>query len=75
MKTAAFWSVAPCRYCVSKRFGGKYLIHLQGIRYPRAMNQREQVAAARHPGTCINSAYDWAERRNEVVGHRHEKMG
>jgi hypothetical protein len=44
MKNAVFWDVALCRYFVSRRFGGTYLLHLQGIRNPRAMNQREQVA-------------------------------
>jgi hypothetical protein len=68
MKNAVFWDVAPCRYCVERRFGGPYRLHLQGIRNPRARNQREQVAAATsqmaaffkmriskiHPGTALN---------------------
>jgi hypothetical protein len=24
MKKAVFWDVAPCRYCVNRRFGGTY---------------------------------------------------
>jgi hypothetical protein len=44
MKNAVFWDVAPCKYFVNRRFGGTYRLHLQGIRNPRAMNQREQVA-------------------------------
>jgi hypothetical protein len=44
MKNAVLWDVAPCRYFVSRRFGGTYRLHLQGIRNPRAMNQREQTA-------------------------------
>jgi hypothetical protein len=24
MKNAVFWDVAPCRYCVNRRFGGMY---------------------------------------------------
>jgi hypothetical protein len=32
MKKAVFWDVAPCRYCVSRRFGGTYRLHLQGRR-------------------------------------------
>jgi hypothetical protein len=44
MKNAVFWDVASYRYLVSRRFGGTYRIHLQGIRNPRAMNRREQVA-------------------------------
>jgi hypothetical protein len=30
MKNAVFWDVAPCRFCVNRRFGGKYRLHLQG---------------------------------------------
>jgi hypothetical protein len=37
--------VTPCRYCVNRRFGGTYRLHLQGITNPRGRNQREQVAA------------------------------
>jgi hypothetical protein len=44
MKNAVFWDVAPCIYVVNRRFGGTYRLHLQGIRNPRTMNQREQVA-------------------------------
>jgi hypothetical protein len=44
MKNAVFWDVAPCRYFVNRRFGGKYRLHFQGMRNPLAMNQREQVA-------------------------------
>jgi hypothetical protein len=42
-KNAIFWDVALCRYFVNWRFGGMYRL-LQGIRNPRAMNQREEVA-------------------------------
>jgi hypothetical protein len=31
MKNAVFWDVAPCRYCVNRRFGGTYCLLLQGI--------------------------------------------
>jgi hypothetical protein len=44
IKNVVFWDVAPCRYFVNRRFGGTYLLHLHGIRNPRAMNQCEQVA-------------------------------
>jgi hypothetical protein len=30
MKKAVFWDVAPCRSSVNRRFGGTYLLHLQG---------------------------------------------
>jgi hypothetical protein len=42
MKNAVFWDVAPCRY-FNQSFGGTYRLHLQGIRNPRAINQREQI--------------------------------
>jgi hypothetical protein len=47
MKNAVCWDVGPCRYFVNRRFGGIYRLHLQGIRNPRAMNQREQVTVVR----------------------------
>jgi hypothetical protein len=49
MKNAVLWDVAPCRYCVNRPFGRTYRLHLQGIRNPRARNQREQVAAVCSP--------------------------
>jgi hypothetical protein len=30
MKNAVFWDVAPCIFCVNRRFGGTYRLHLQG---------------------------------------------
>jgi hypothetical protein len=30
LKNAVFWDVAPCRYCVNRRFGGTYRLHLPG---------------------------------------------
>jgi hypothetical protein len=30
MKNAVFWDVAPCRSCVTRRFGGTYRLHIQG---------------------------------------------
>jgi hypothetical protein len=30
MKNAVFWDVAPCGFCVNRRFGGTYRLHLQG---------------------------------------------
>jgi hypothetical protein len=55
---ALFWDVAPCRYFVNWRFGGTYRLHLQGIRNPRAMNQREQVTldwvSVRYTKLCKN---------------------
>jgi hypothetical protein len=30
MNSAVFWDVVPRRYCVNRRFGGTYRLHLQG---------------------------------------------
>jgi hypothetical protein len=30
LKNIVFWDMAPCRYCVKRRFGGTYRLHLQG---------------------------------------------
>jgi hypothetical protein len=30
MKNAVFWDVAPCRFCVNRRFGGTYFLLLWG---------------------------------------------
>jgi hypothetical protein len=32
MKNAVFRDVAPCSFCVNRRFGGSYRLHLQGRR-------------------------------------------
>jgi hypothetical protein len=32
IKNAVFWDVAPCRYCVNRRFGETYRLHLQDIK-------------------------------------------
>jgi hypothetical protein len=32
MKKAVFWDEVQCRYCVNRRFGGTYRLHLQGRR-------------------------------------------
>jgi hypothetical protein len=45
MNNAVFRDVAPCRFCMNRRFGATYQFHIQGKKSPRAKNQREQVAA------------------------------
>jgi hypothetical protein len=32
LKNAVFWDVGPCRWCMNRRFGGKYRLHLQDIK-------------------------------------------
>jgi hypothetical protein len=61
IKNAVFWDVAPCRYCVNRRFGGTYRHHLQGIRNPRARNQREQIVAATLSLFRLYSVVGWWE--------------
>jgi hypothetical protein len=44
MKKAVFWDVGPCRYCVNRRFGGTYRLHLQGRRQEEI---RERASVSR----------------------------
>jgi hypothetical protein len=37
MKNAVLWDVSPYRYFVNRRFGGRFRLHLQGVRNLRAM--------------------------------------
>jgi hypothetical protein len=46
VKNIVFWDVAPCRSCVTPRFGGTYRLYIQGRKNPQARNQREQVPTA-----------------------------
>jgi hypothetical protein len=32
MNVATFWDIAPCSPYVNRRFGGKYCLHLQGLK-------------------------------------------
>jgi hypothetical protein len=60
-KNAVFWDVASCRYFVNRRFGGTYRLHLQSVRNPRAMTQREQIAS--HAGSSlVDSSSDTYDR-------------
>jgi hypothetical protein len=54
MKNAVFWDVAPCRYCVNRRFGGTYRLHLQGIKIQESITLkmeaiRSSETSAPHP--------------------------
>jgi hypothetical protein len=40
MKKAVFWDVAPCRYCVNRRFEDMYAIHPQGRRKKEKIRKR-----------------------------------
>jgi hypothetical protein len=39
-KTTVFWDVAPCRYCINRRFGGTYCLYLQGRRKKEKIRDR-----------------------------------
>jgi hypothetical protein len=39
MKNAVLWDVAPCRYCINRRFGGMYRLHLQ-VKEKRKIHER-----------------------------------
>jgi hypothetical protein len=43
MKNADFWNVAPCRYCVIRRFGGTYRLHFQGTAATCSRRDRARV--------------------------------
>jgi hypothetical protein len=45
MKNAVLWDVAPCRYCINRRFGGTYRLHVQS----RKKSTSEEPAWAPHP--------------------------
>jgi hypothetical protein len=63
LKNAVFWDVAPCRYCVNRRFRGTHRLHLQGIRNPRARNQRESAATCSRWFLARGFLIPWRWRR------------
>jgi hypothetical protein len=80
MKNAVFWEVALCRYCLNRRFGWTYRLHLQGIRNPRAMNQCEQVAAVCslleaicYSETSVNTISKWRHVPEDDFLHSHRR--
>jgi hypothetical protein len=40
LKKTLFWDMAPCRYCVNRRFGGTYRLHLQSTRKNKKIRER-----------------------------------
>jgi hypothetical protein len=55
MKTAVFWDITPCSPLkVNRRFGGTYLLHLQGPRISRARYQRESRKRCVPPKRRLN---------------------
>jgi hypothetical protein len=61
LKNVVFCDVAPYRYCVNRLFGGKYRLHLQGRKNPRARKQREQPPV--HAGFSETSVHTRLTRR------------
>jgi hypothetical protein len=45
MKKAVFWDVALSRYCVNRRFGGTYRLHLQSRRKEKKIRERGTSAS------------------------------
>jgi hypothetical protein len=54
IKNAIIWDVAPCRFCVNRRFGGTYRLHLQGCRL-------------QPPAHAISSLADFSTMKMEVI--------
>jgi hypothetical protein len=55
MKNAVFLDVAQCRYCVNRRFGGIYHLHLQGIKLRAlrtSVSRWLQLSAINSPHVC-----------------------
>jgi hypothetical protein len=53
-KNAVFWSVAPCRYCVNRRFGGTYRLHLQGRKIrERGISLSRWLRTPAHAGSSL----------------------
>jgi hypothetical protein len=44
MKETVFWHMAPCRYCVNRRFGGTYCLHLQDRRKKKIRKRGTSVS-------------------------------
>jgi hypothetical protein len=42
MKNTVFWDVALCRYCINRRFGGTYRLHLH-------VNEKKKKSASEEP--------------------------
>jgi hypothetical protein len=58
LKEAVFWDVAPCRYCVIRRFGGTYRLHLQG--------RRDSESRCKQTNVGNKLSYMRAERKGQV---------
>jgi hypothetical protein len=71
---AVFWDVSPCRFCVYRRFGGTYRLHLQGRKI------RERGTSVSHVAHAIcsseTSIYTKSTRRHipeDGILHTHNR--
>jgi hypothetical protein len=56
IEKAVFWDVAPCRYCVNRRYGGTYRLHLQGRRQ-EGIRERTSVSRCNISVCCTCSCW------------------
>jgi hypothetical protein len=69
MKKAVFWDVAPCRYGVNRRFGGRCRLHLHGRREIIRKSARE--ASVRDVRGFILATYFTHVTRGEAPAENH----
>jgi hypothetical protein len=62
MKNAVFWDVKQCRFCVNRRFRGKYRLYLLG----RKIRERgtSRLLATSHAGSSLA---DFSTRKMEAI--------
>lgn len=55
MESSVFWGITPCSPMeVSRRFGGKFQLHLEGLRLNQAVNKHERGSKqSAFTGRCI----------------------
>jgi hypothetical protein len=67
MKNVVFWDVTLCKYFVNRCFGWTFRLHLQGIRNPLAMNQREQYTTPAHAASSLADFLNPEDRGDTFV--------
>jgi hypothetical protein len=54
MESSVFWGMTPCPMEVSRRFGGKFRLHLEGLRLSQAINKHERGSKqSAFTGRCV----------------------
>jgi hypothetical protein len=70
MKNAVFWDVAPYSYCVNRRFGGTYRLHLQGRKIPERRTSVRRWLQPRRQGSSVwNGNWYFLCRSGSHHGH------